>query len=471
MTSTDAHSSTPVPHLQRVLTLWDLIFYGIVMIMPIAPVPLFGLIQKLSRGHTVTTILIAMVAMMLTAVSYGRMAAVYPSAGSAYTYVGRGLNPHLGFLTGWTMFFDYLLIPILDTIYGALTVERLVGPLLPHVPPRVLYTLLAALFAGTMTVLNLRGIRATARANVIMLVVMCGVIGVFILRAIQYLYMHEGWSGVLSTQPFYNPMTFDIRVIATGTSFAALTYVGFDGVTTLAEDAINPKRNILIATVLVCLFTGLFGGLQVYLAQRVWPDWHTFANLETAFMDVCQRVGGVVLFQALAFILIVANLGGGLTGQVGAARLLYSMGRDNVLPRRFFAHLDPKRSTPTYNILLIGIVAFAGALAMNYEPHRRVHEFWRIPRLYGRKPRHHPSVLFCEAHPSKAAVPGGRARPRAGFHLLPWYLAGAEHTRQDFRGSVASGRSDLQCHQDPRFPPSTGYDRLERDMKTLTHVR
>jgi amino acid transporter len=367
MTSTDARSSTPLPHLQRVLTLWDLIFYGIVMIMPIAPVPLFGLIQKLSRGHTVTTILIAMVAMMLTAVSYGRMAAVYPSAGSAYTYVGRGLNPHLGFLTGWTMFFDYLLIPILDTIYGALTVQRLIGPLLPHVPPRFLYALLAALFAGTMTVLNLRGIRATARANIIMLIVMCGVIGIFILRAIQYLYLHEGWSGILSTQPFYNPMTFDVRVIATGTSFAALTYVGFDGVTTLAEDAINPKRNILVATVLVCLFTGLFGGLQVYLAQRVWPDWHTFANLETAFMDVCQRVGGVILFQALAFILIVANLGGGLTGQVGAARLLYSMGRDNVLPRRFFAHLDTKRSTPTYNILLIGIVAFGGALAMNYE--------------------------------------------------------------------------------------------------------
>jgi amino acid transporter len=367
MAQTDSPSSAPVPHLRRVLSLWDLIFYGIVMIMPIAPVPLFGLIQKLSGGHAVTTILVAMVAMMLTAVSYGRMAAVYPSAGSAYTYVGRGLHPHLGFLTGWTMFFDYLLIPILDTIYGALTVGRLVGPFLPQVSPRVLYVVLAALFAGTMTALNLRGIRTTARANVIMLVVMCGVIGVFILEAIRFLFSHQGWAGVLSAQPFYNPATFDIRTIATGTSFAALTYVGFDGVTTLAEDAINPKRNVLVATVLVCLFTGLFGGLQVYLAQRVWPDWHTFANLETAFMDVGRRVGGVLLFQGLAFILIVANLGGGLTGQVGAARLLFSMGRDNVLPRKFFAHVDAKRSTPTYNILLIGLVAFGGALVMNYE--------------------------------------------------------------------------------------------------------
>jgi amino acid transporter len=367
MARTDAPSSTPVPRLQRVLTLRDLIFYGIVLIMPIAPVPLFGLAQKLSRGHAVTTILIAMVAMMLTAVSYGRMAALYPSAGSAYTYVGRGLNPHLGFVTGWTMFFDYLLIPLLNTIYGALTVQRLVAPLLPHLPPKVLYVLLAALFSGTMTVLNLRGIRATARANVVMLVVMCAVIGAFILLAVQYLFTRQGWAGILSTQPFYNPMTFDVRVITTATSFAALTYIGFDGVTTLAEDAINPKRNILLATVLVCLFTGLFGGLQIYLAQRVWPDWQTFSNLETAFMDVCYRVGGLLLFQALAVILIVANLGSGLSGQVGAARLLFSMGRDGVLPQRFFSHLDAKRSTPTYNILLIGFLAFGGALAMNYE--------------------------------------------------------------------------------------------------------
>ena len=101
-----------MPRFKRVLTLWDLIFYGIVLIMPIAPIPLFGIAQQLSRGHFVTTILIAMVAMMLTAVSYGRMAALYPTAGSAYTYVGRGLHPHLGFITGWAMILDYVIQPL-----------------------------------------------------------------------------------------------------------------------------------------------------------------------------------------------------------------------------------------------------------------------------------------------------------------------------------------------------------------------
>jgi amino acid transporter len=339
--------------------LWDLIFYGIVLIMPIAPVPMFGVAQVLSHGHFVTTILIAMIAMMLTAVSYGRMATLYPTAGSAYTYVGRGLNPHLGFLTGWAMFLDYLIQPLLNGIYGALTIQRF----FPFIP----YAVLAAMFVGIMTWLNLRGIRATARANVILLTIMCVVIGIFMILAVRYLFHLQGWGGVLSTQPFYDPKTFDIRVIWTATSYAALTYIGFDGVTTLAEDVVNPKRNVMLATVSVCLFTGIVGGLEIYLGQRVWPDYTTFHNTETAFMDVTSRVGGPLLFQALGLVLILATIGAGLTGQVGAARLLFGMGRDNVVPRKLFAYLDPKRNTPTRNIWLIGIVAYIGTLFVSYE--------------------------------------------------------------------------------------------------------
>ena len=364
-TASAANSS--VPRLHRVLKLHDLIFYGIVIIMPIAAVPLFGLGQKLSDGHMVTTIFIAMLAMILTAFSYGRMAALFPVAGSAYTYVGRGLNPHLGFLAGWAMFLDYLINPLICTIYGSLTVQRVLAPLLPHVPARVLYVVLAALFAGTMTYLNLRGIRSTAHSNVVLLAIMCAVICAFIALAIRFIIHTQGLSALFSTQPFYDPQTFRFGAIATATSFAAITYIGFDGITTLAEDVENPKRNVLLAVVLVCVFTGLFSGLQIYLAQRVWPDWQSFSNIETAFMDVTRRVGGLILFQSLAFILILANVGAGLSAQVGAARLLFGMGRDNVLPRRFFAYLDPKKNSPTFNILLIGVLAFTGALLLNYE--------------------------------------------------------------------------------------------------------
>ena len=357
--STTTTPAEAAPRLKRVLTLWDLILYGIVLIMPIAPVPLFGVAQKLSDGHAVTTILLSMFAMLLTAFSYGRMAAVYPSAGSAYTFVGYGLNPHLGFLAGWAMFLDYLIVPLICTVYGALTVQRLV----PEAP----YVVLAAAFAGAMTLINLRGIRTTARTNFVLATIMTAVILVFIALAFRFLFHQQGWHGVFSTQPFYNPATFHVSSIALGTSLAALTYIGFDGITTLAEDAINPRRNVLLATVSVCLFTGLFGGLQIYLAQRVWPDWHTFPNLETAFMDVTQVVGGKFLFQALAFVLILANLGSGLSGQAGLSRLLFGMGRDNVIPRRFFAYLDPKHNTPSLNIIMIGVIAFLGAIVLNYE--------------------------------------------------------------------------------------------------------
>ncbi|MGO8785770.1 MAG: APC family permease, partial [Terriglobia bacterium] len=343
--------------MRRVLSLWDLVFYGIVLIQPIAPVPLFGVAQKLSDGHYVTTILLAMIAMLITAFSYGRMAAIYPSAGSAYTYVGKGLNAYLGFLVGWAMLLDYLLVPLLNGIWVAIAVH---SRYLPQIPFAVAMLLVVAF----MTVPNLRGIKTSASADKMLLVAMCSVTAVFIVLAIRFLFHYQGWPGLLSTEPFYNPKTFNTHTVWMATSYAALTYIGFDGVTTLTEDVKNPKRNILLATVLVCLFTGLFGGFLTYLGQRVWPDWRTLPNLETAFMDVCQRVGGRGLFHGMGFTILLAQLGGGLAGVLGAARLLFGMGRDNVLPRKIFAHLSPGTNTPTYNILIIGAIAFFGALAL-----------------------------------------------------------------------------------------------------------
>jgi len=351
-------STAAVPHLRRVLTVWDLVFYGIVLIQPIAPVPLYGVAQKLSNGHFATIILIAMFAMIITAVSYGRMAALYPAAGSAYTYVGKGLNPHLGFLAGWAMFLDYLLQPLINTVWISTALhERYVH--------KVPFFAWAAVIASIITLLNLRGIRSSARANKVLLFVMFVVVGLFMVLAVRFLLRMHGISGLFSTEPFYDPRTFDSHRIWNATSFAALTYIGFDGVTTLAEDVENPKRNVLLATVLVCVFTGMFGGLLVYLAQLAWPDWHAFANLETAFMDVCQRVGGVILFNAMGGILILAAFGSALTGGLGAARLLFGMGRDNVLPRRVFGHLSAGSSTPTYNILIIGVLSLLGAVLLN----------------------------------------------------------------------------------------------------------
>ncbi len=310
---TEANLPEPEIRLKRVLTLWDLIFYGMVLIQPTAPIPLFGVAQKLSGGHAVTTILVAMLAMVITAVSYGRMATIYPSAGSAYTYVGRTINAHLGFMIGWAMLLDYVLQPLLSVVW-------ITGALQSRYLPGAPFAVIALMLVVFTTVLNLIGVKSSARANKVLLAAMCIVIGIFIALAVRFLFAQGRWAGLFSMSPFYSPATFRVSRIWGATSFAALTYIGFDGITTLSEDVENPKRNVLLATVLVCVLTGVLSGGLVYLGQRIWPDWSTFPNLETAFMDVCRVVGGSFLFQAMGAVLMLAALGSALTGGLGAAR-------------------------------------------------------------------------------------------------------------------------------------------------------
>src|SRR6202022_1343680 len=218
----------------------------------------------------------------------GRMATVYPSAGSVYTYASQAFNPLFGFVVGWAMFLEYLFQPLQNSLYAALTIQRLV----PHVP----FALLSALAIGFMTCLCWFGIRTPARANQILLAFMSIVMLAFLGEAIWYIGAHHHWQGLIATQPLYDPKTFSVRAIAAGTALAATTYIGFDGVSILAEEVENPRRNVLLASVLVCVFTGLFAAFQVYLAQRVWPDYRSLKNPETAFMDVASVVGGYNLF-------------------------------------------------------------------------------------------------------------------------------------------------------------------------------
>src|SRR5215204_3770810 len=181
--------------LRRTLTLWDLVFYGIVLIQPVAPMGIFGVVSVEARGHVVTTILIGMAAMLLTAFSYGRMARVYPSAGSAFTYVGRELNPGLGYVTGWSMVMDYVLNPIICTIWCSKAAMNV----LPAIP----YSAWVALFAFLFTMLNLRGVKVSARTNEVLAVAMFVVLILFLGSAVRYLLGIPLGSRDL-TLPFYN---------------------------------------------------------------------------------------------------------------------------------------------------------------------------------------------------------------------------------------------------------------------------
>jgi len=364
--------------LLRVLSLRDLIIYGIILIQPVAALPLYGHANNISKGHAVTTILIAMVAMIFTALSYGRMANRYPAAGSAYTYVGKGIHPYPGFIVGWSMFMDYMFVPILCVIFTSITANHM----LPFIP----FHFWIIFFVAGFTLINLRGIKMASRANWLLMIIMSVVVFYFMAAAIRYLVIKYGYGGLFSLRPFYNPESFSMSSIGSATALAALTYIGFDGITTLSEEVKNPRRNVMIGAVLTCLITGIWSGAQIYLAQLSWPDWSSLTEgltdpvarnhaLDTAIMSVADRVGGPLLDGSLSFILLLGSIGSGAAGQLGASRLLYGMGRDGVIPKKIFGHLDTKHSSPNFNILIVGGLTLFGALLLNYEESARLINF------------------------------------------------------------------------------------------------
>lgn len=353
--------STDTPQLQRSLKLWHLIVYGIIIIQPTAPMGIYGVVSNIARGHVVTTILIAMVAMLFTAISYGRMARVYPRAGSAFSYVSEELSPKLGYVVGWAMLMDYLLNPIICVIWCSQAAQNIV----PGVP----YAFWVIAFAVLSTYLNTRGIQTSGRVNAVLSIAMSLVVVLFLGEGVRYIFstVHPTAHDLL--RPLYDPTTFSTATVFQGTSVAVLTYIGFDGISTLAEEVENPRRNILLATVFTCLIIGILSMVEVYVAQLAWPANQPFAAsmVDTAFVHVAARVGGTFLFQLLNATLLIANMGSAIAAQFGASRLMYSMGRDNSLPPKVFGAIHPRHHVPLNNVLIVGAIALAGAFLLTYQ--------------------------------------------------------------------------------------------------------
>jgi amino acid transporter len=355
--SDSAKTTKSAPGLRRSLTLGDLILYGIIVIQPVAPMSVFGVLSDRGHGHVVTTILIAMVAMLFTAISYGRMARAYPSAGSAFTYVGQEINPALGYVTGWSMVMDYMLNPIICTIWCSQQA---------HVfAPGVPYWIWAIFFASVFTGLNIQGVKTSARVNTALAAGMGLVIVIFFVTAARYIFGHPHADAGFFTRPFYDPALWNTKAVLGGTSIAVLTYIGFDGISTLSEEAENPRRNILLATVLTCLVIGILSAFEVYAAQLIWPASQPFPDVDTAAVHAAARAWKP-MFAIMGFTLLVANFGSGLGSQIGAARLLYGMGRSNALPKSFFGVVDAKHRVPRNNVMFVGAIALIGAYVMSY---------------------------------------------------------------------------------------------------------
>jgi amino acid transporter len=350
-------TQTPAPALRRTLGLWGLIFTGIVMIQPTAPMPLFGIVHETARGHVTSAILLAMCGMMLTAFSYGRMASAYPVAGSASSYVTREVHPLAGFLAGWSMMMDYVLNPVICTIWCAGAMRNF----FPDTPP----DLWRFVFAGLFTYLNLRAIQTTARINIGLTLAMGLVILAVVVAAFRYALGQAEPVNWLA--PLYDPKHFSVDTFSAGTSLAVLTYIGFDGISTLGEEVKDASRNVLRGIVGVCFIIGVLSAIESYSAQLVWPFGEALPDIDTAYVHIAGRAGGPWLFGLVNITLIVATVGSGSGGVLAGARLLYGMGRDGNLPKRMFTYISPKTNIPAANVLLIGALALTGGYLLTYQ--------------------------------------------------------------------------------------------------------
>jgi amino acid transporter len=229
--------------------------------------------------------------------------------------------------------------------------------------PAVPYAAWTIFFTLVFTWLNLRNIQAAANTHKYLAIVM-GVVVAWMLGATAvFVQAHptDFW------KPFYDPSTFAMSTFSAGTALAVLTYIGFDAISTLSEETVDAENTIPKATVLVCLFIGVLSAIEVYAGQLVWPHGEAFPDVDTAYVYIAGRAGGVWLFHAVNLTLLVATVGSGSGGQMAGARLLFGMGRDNVLPPKFFARIDAVRQVPAWNVLLIGAISLIGALTLTYE--------------------------------------------------------------------------------------------------------
>ncbi|TFB96336.1 MULTISPECIES: APC family permease [unclassified Cryobacterium] len=336
----------PSPTLTRSLTLSSVVIFGLAYMTPIIVLGIFGIVAEVTGGATPAAYLVALVAMLFTASSYGRMAAAYPVAGSAYSYVRRAIDSRVGFLVGWAVLLDYLFLPMVIWLIGG----AYLGAQFPDVPGWI--WILGFILATTA--LNIIGIRVAQKANYILMAFQVLVIVLFVALSIGSVLTNSGPLALFSSTPFFND-TASLTGISAGAAIAAYSFLGFDAVTTLTEETINPRKNMPRAIMLIALIGGAIFIVVAYTTTLVQPG-GVFENVSSAAFDIALTIGGNVFGAIFIAGLVLGQFASGLAAQAGGARLLYAMGRDGVLPRRIFGTISERYRTPVISIIITGAV-------------------------------------------------------------------------------------------------------------------
>ena len=350
--------------LRRALSVWDLVIYGMVFMVPIAPFGVFGFVYKDAKGMVPLAYLVGLVGMFFTAMSYASMSRAFPVAGSVYSYVGRGLHEAAGFLAGWLILLDYILVPALLYVFSTVALR----PLFPAVPDLV--WLLS--FGGFNAAVNLVGIRLTARVNFCMLGLQIATLAIFVAAGLIALYRGQG-AGSLTLRPIYDPAVFSLATVVGATSIAVLSFLGFDAISTLAEESLGDRGSVARATIASLLVVGVLFMLQTWIATDLARGMR-FSSPETAFYEIAGRAGGTPLrLLTIGANILASGIANALAAQAAVSRILYAMARDGKLPAAL-ARVHPRYQTPYVSTLVVaGISVVIGLIFA-----RRVDDLTRV---------------------------------------------------------------------------------------------
>ena len=351
--------TTPSPaKLQRHLALWHIIIIGLAYIQPMTVFDTFGLVSEASNQHVPTSYIIALIAILLTSLSYGSMIRRYPSAGSAYTYAQKSIHPNVGFMVGWSSWLDYLLSPLVNIILAVIYLEALF--------PEVNKWIWVVILTGFMTWINVHGSKVVAYFNSWIVFVQLLIIGVF--TWLVYTKLSTGLNAdgsinpaayqLWSLQPFWNDIA-NMTALISGATILCFSFTGFDSLSSLAEETKDVQKTLPKAIFLTALIAGVVFIISTYFMQIYFP--HTpdkyFSDVAATQPDILMLVGGSAFQAAVLGFAIITVMASGISAHAGVSRLMYVMGRDGVINKRIFGHIHPKYLTPTYNIYIAGVIA------------------------------------------------------------------------------------------------------------------
>lgn len=335
-------------HLKRALGVPALVLFGMVYMVPLTVYTTYGIVTQLTGGRLSVAYLVTLAAMVFTARSYARMSAAFPVAGSTYAYTQRTFGAPVGFLAGWSLLLDYLFLPMLNYLVIGIYLEAAI----PAVPAWVF--VLGSIVL--VTVLNVIGIVSVARANFVLLAVQ----GIFIVVFVVMAFMTITKVGNVD---FMAPFTGDGSVggaspIFAGAAILCLSFLGFDAVSTLSEEAKDPTRSVPKAIMIATITCGVIFVALSYVSQLAFPS-NQFVDVDSGSLDVMTAAGGQFLNTFFTAAYIAGAFGSALTSQASVARILYAMGRDGIMPRKVFGHVSAKFSTPTFAILVVSVISLA----------------------------------------------------------------------------------------------------------------